>query len=195
MNMQPNSIGRASSPAEALNRLAGEEGWPILCDAACDFTEPKLSEVTALWRAKAQDGIPFRREMTARLLQPYIPMLAIYERSYTQDGTVRYKVRLMGTTMVQFTSEMSGHYLDEIIDPIYLPRWHAVGNHTFAHGGPLRILMRSDSFHRHFLVGEAFVAPLRKDDGEPSLLMTVIQYGGFDPWETVEARARAKLGL
>lgn len=182
---------------ESLNAQAHEAGWPIICDAGCRFTEKKLFGVMALWQqmAEAAGGTPLRRDMTARLLQPYIPQLSIFERVSMADGRARFRVRLMGTNVVQFTTEMSGRFLDEVIAGEFLPRWYAVGQAILHYGGPLRILHRGDSFHKKHIVGEGFAAPLKTNEGRTDLIMAVTSYEGFDSWDVIAAQARLQLGL
>lgn len=180
---------------DAFNQAALASDWPILIDPQCRFTENRLYGVQALWQQLAGITIPRRQDMTARLLQPYIPQLSIFERVQTDTVPVRFRARLMGTNMVQFTAEMTGHFLDEIIGPTFLPRWLCVGQTILHHGGPLRILHRGDSFNKKFVVGEGFAAPLLTTDGRPDLIMTVFNFEGFDSWEVVAARALAQLGL
>lgn len=182
--------------ANDFNLAAIAHGWPILIDPLCRFSEGKLHSVMALWQQMTADNsIPRRQDMTARLLQPYIPQLSIFERVPGEDGTVRFRARLMGTNMVQFTAEMTGHFLDDMIGPDYLPRWISTGQTILGHGAPLRILHRGDSFNKKFVVGEGFAAPLLTTDGRADLIMTVFNFEGFDSWEVVAARTLAQLGL
>jgi hypothetical protein len=195
MDMQSGYYQNRISCVGDLNRQAIANGWPLLCDSDCRFTEKKLSGVLALWREKAVDGIPYRKDMTARLLQPYIPQLSIFERVATADGLGRFRVRLMGTNMVMFTTEMSGRFVDEAIEAEFLPRWNALGQAVLHCGGPVRILHRGDTFHKKHVVGEAFAAPLLTNDGRADLIMAVTSFEGFDSWEVVSSQARLQLGL
>lgn len=182
---------------EIFNKRAIESDWPVLCDDACRFSEKKLTGASALWQLKAQEAghTPLRKDMTVRLLQPYIPRLSIFERVPDGGGAMRYRVRLMGTNVVTYTKEMTGHFLDEVIEPPFLPAWYAVGETIFQYGGPLRILNRGDTFRKKYLVGESFAAPLLTNDGRADLIMSVTSYEGFAPWDAVYSRAKQQLGL
>lgn len=180
---------------DIFNRRCLDAGWPVLCDPGCRFTDRKLSGVLTLWQNMAVSGIPYRKDMTARLLQPYIPQLAIFERVAGDDGHSRIKTRLMGTNMVTFTMEMSGRFLDEVIAPEFLPRWVETAELVLRFGGPVRILHRGDTFKKKHIIGEGFAAPLLTNDGKTNLIMAVTSYEGFDTWETVSAQAKLQLGL
>jgi hypothetical protein len=195
MNMMPNPPAADTAAIDAFNRQARDEGWAILLDPACRFGVAKLHSALALWREQAASGIPFRKAMTARLLQPYIPMLSIFERLSLPDGSVRYRNRLMGTDAALSTIEMTGKYVEDMIPEPYLRRWHALGQAFFSYCGPLRLLFGGDTFNKHFLVGEGFAAPLLTDAGRPDIGMSIIAYDGIDSWSVVEARACAELGL
>lgn len=175
---------------DRFNTLSDENHWPVLIDSLCRFSEAKLTAAEMLWRQKAVGALPRRQDMTARLLQPFIPQLTIYERIRGDDGTLRYRVRLMGTNTVQFTTEMTGHFVDEMIEPEHLPRWFILGQTILRQNGPLRILYRGDSFHKRHVVGEAFAAPLLTTDGRADLIMVITTFEGIDSWEVVSKRAR-----
>lgn len=175
---------------DQFNGLAIRQGWPVLIDRLCRFTDIRLSTARALWQRMASTGLPRRQDMTARLLQPYIPQLAIYERQQATGTALRYRVRLMGTNTVQFTTEMTGHYIDDIIGPDHLPRWLIVGQTILRYGGPVRLLYRGDSFQKKHVVGEVLAAPLLTTDGRPDLIMAVTTFEGADSWEAVATRTR-----
>lgn len=176
-----------------FNALAEENQWPVLIDSQCRFSERKLIAAHDLWQQKAAGGLPRRQDMTARLLQPFIPQLTIYERVSGTDGTLRYRVRLMGTNTVQFTAEMTGRFVDEMIDPEHLPRWFVLGQTILRQNAPLRVLYRGDSFHKRHVVGEVFAAPMLSIDGRADLIMAITTFEGADSWEVVCQRAREQL--
>ena len=182
--------------ANGFNATAARQGWPVLCDATCEFTSSKLHEFLSLWRGIADnDRIPFRREMTARLLQPFMRSIALYERVAGEDGSRRWRVRLMGSTVVRFLGELTGKFLDEVVPEKFLPRWHAMGDVTLAIGLPARFLVRSDTFDKPYLVAEYFFAPLRADDRAASMVLMVGCYDGKFSWADVDVEERQHLGL
>jgi hypothetical protein len=195
MNDRQNVAVPVSQVVERFNQTAHANGWPVLCDPYCRFIDPKLNDAAQLWREKAQSGIPYRHDMTVRLLQPFVSQLSIYERQRLPDGATRWKARLMGTDVALAMAEMSGKYIDEVLKPEFLPRWKLTGETLLEHGGPLRFLRRVDSFGKRYMVGEDFAAPLLNDRGQMEISMSVSSFDIFDPWEIVEQKTRIELGL
>lgn len=185
----------AYDAADRFNRLAAEKHWPLLCDPYCRFTDHKLHDALQLWLAKGGGGIPYRKDMTARLLQPYISQLSIFERLTGPEGDRRWRVRLMGTEVALTTAEMTGKFVDEVIPECYLERWLQTGETILASGRPVRLLRRADSFGKQHIVSEEFTAPLRNDSGAVEMTIGISSFENFDPWDVVEKRTRRELGL
>lgn len=181
--------------ADAANEIAERNGWPVLYDSTCQFSQPKLSELLSLWYIMADCGVPRRQDMTARLLQPYMRMLALYERIPAEGGTRRYRVRLMGSAVVQVLGELTGRFLDDAVPEKFLPRWYTINDIPLATGVPLRVLVRSDTFDKSHIVGELFCAPLRAEDGDTRLVLHAACFDGSRSWTDVAAEARQRLGL
>ncbi|MDE2109930.1 MAG: hypothetical protein KGJ79_02225 [Alphaproteobacteria bacterium] len=183
--------------AAAANDLAQRRGWPMLYDATCQFRHAKLKDLHALWCAMAErDGdIPYRLEMTARLLQPYMRMLVLFERVVAAGSSRRYRVRLMGSSLVEALQDMTGRFLDEALPGRYLPRWYMKNDITLATGAPLRMLVRGDTFDRSYLVGEYICVPLRAGGGEISLVLAAAYFDGTRPWTELAAEECQRLGL
>ena len=180
--------------AAAFQDAAAAGGWPILCDEACAFDHAMLSALLALWQSEAAGGIPARNAMTARKLQPFMRNIAIYER--TGEGVQRrYRVRLMGSGIVQVYGELTGKYFDEIVPGKYLPRWYALSDVALLAQKPVRLLLRADTFDKAHMVAEYFCAPLAADTGVVKFVLVGMMFDGKRPWPVVEAEARAKLGL
>lgn len=195
MGCKPNICAVEIEAAERFNRLASENRWAVLCDPYCHFTDPKLCEMVSVWQSKANGGIPYRRDMTVRILQPFISQLSIYELVSSEDGSIRWRVRLMGTEVALTTAEMTGKFLDEVVPQDFLDRWNAVGEAILDAGCPLRVLRRADSFGKRHIVSEEFVAPLANDSGRPEMTMSISSFENFDSWEIVEGRLRGELEL
>ena len=124
--------------------MASRNDWPILYDASCQFGHAELSKLLSLWRSMTgRGGIPRRRDMTARLLRPYMRMLSLYERVLADDGARRHRVRLMGSAVVQVLGELTGHFLDEVVPEEFLPRWCPMIDVPLAAGAPMRLLNSS----------------------------------------------------
>jgi hypothetical protein len=180
--------------AASFNRAAAEHGWPMLCDDSCAFTSPMLASLLALWRQEAAEGIPGRKALTARKLQPFMRSLAIYER-VGEGETRRYRVRLMGSGIVQFYGEMTGKFVDEVVREIYLPRWYGLCDVSLKAKIPVRILLRADSFDKSHMVTEYLCAPLKAEDGKTKFVLAGVCFDGSRPWSAVEAEARRTLNL
>jgi hypothetical protein len=182
-----------TSPA-ALNETATQLGWPMVCDESCDFSNPILASLLELWRAEAGGGIPPRETFTARKLQPFMRNIAIYERMGDGDQR-RYRVRLMGSGIVQYYGELTGKYLDEVVPERFLPRWYAASDIALTVGAPMRLLERADTFDKSYIVAEYFSAPLASPSGAAKFLLLGMDFDGRRPWSMVEAEVRQKLGL
>jgi hypothetical protein len=182
----------ASAPA--FNQTAARCGWPIIADETCAFDHAMLTELLALWRGEAANGIPARAAMTARKLQPFMRNIALYER--IGDGAQRrYRVRLMGSGIVQYYGELTGKFVDEVVPEKFLDRWYALSDIALLSQKPVRLLLRADTFDKSYMVAEYLCAPLVSDSGLAKFVLVGIVFDGKRPWNVVEAAARAKLGL
>lgn len=195
MSTQATAKAPVQTPVEDFNRRVLENGWAVLCDPVCRFSASLLLDALELWRKTANGSIPYRRDMTARRLRPFIPVLSIYERVRHPGGGWRYRTRLMGTKLAFTTIEMSNRFVDEVIAEPYLTRWHALGETVLAHGKPLRIVYSGISLGKPFLVNEAMVAPLLTNDGKADLIMSVTSFDGIDSWKVVEEQTLRQLGI
>src|ERR1700733_4802025 len=165
--------------ADRYNALAAAQGWRSACHAVLEFKHHALSDLLAIWRRIAPPGgIPRRSEMTPRLLRAHLTDIAIYERSHSQDGRERYRMRVTGARYSSVIGDFSGKYLDETVAPSVLRRWHAAPNAVIAAGAPLRFVSRTETVDKPFLTGEYMMAPLIGDSGE---IDTVIAGAAFGP--------------
>jgi hypothetical protein len=182
--------------ADAANEFVRRQNWPILYDDTCQFIHRELSDLLSVWRSLAgQWDVPWRRDMTARLLQPCLRRLALYERVTGADGSRRYRVRLMGTAIVHMLGELTGRFLDEALPEKFVPRWYPMLDVPLATGAPLRILARVDTVNKSFIVGENISAPLRAEDGETKIVLVATFYDSTRPWTDVAAEECKRLGL
>jgi hypothetical protein len=179
---------------EALNEAAGAQRWPMIADPGCEFASPLLAELLALWQTEAAQGVPARQAMTARKLQPFMRNIAIYER-IGEGAQRRYRVRLMGSGIVQYYGELTGKYVDEAVPEKYLARWYAVSDITLATHKPVRLLLRADTFDKSYMVAEYLCAPLAAEAGTVKFVLVGMNFDGHRPWPVVLAEARQKLGL
>lgn len=180
--------------AAALNQTADERGWPMLCDESLSFESPMLADLLALWQSEAANAIPPRNALTARKLQPFMRNIAIYER-IGEGEKRRFRVRLMGSGIVQYYGELTGKYVDEAVPEKYRDRWYAVCDTPLVSAKPQRVLLRSDTFEKSYMSAEYLCAPLATDAGLVKFILVGMVFDGRRPWAAVEAEARAKLGL
>ncbi|HEY4116051.1 MAG TPA: PAS domain-containing protein [Rhizomicrobium sp.] len=187
-DMQP---GAASEACQQFNDAAKAAGWAALCDANLAFGDPRFDPLVTIWHeAAAQGRLPRRPELGPRTLKLLLKNIAIYERAVA-GGTVRYRVRLMGTAFADVMGDLSGKFLDEAVPPQHLPRWHAALDAAIAAGAPLRFMSRSDTTAKSYLVAEYFEAPLVAEDGSVSLILAA---GYFAPrsWREVAAHEQRR---
>lgn len=194
MSLPPREAPPEIASAAALNEAAAQNGWPMLSDETCDFTHPMLSELLSLWRSEAKGDIPQRQVLTARKLQPFMRDLAIYER-LSEGAQRRYRVRLMGSGIVQYYGELTGKYVDEVVPAKFLPRWYAISDVAIYGEKPVRVLLRADTFDKSYMVAEYLCAPLRADGGAVKFVLLGMNFDGRRPWSVVEEEARKRLGL
>jgi hypothetical protein len=194
MSAPPKSAPPEIVNATAFNEAATQFGWPMLCDETCDIADTMLCDLLALWRQEAANGIPQRQELTARKLQPFMRDIAIFERQ-AEGPRRRYRVRLLGSGIVQYYGELTGKYIDEVVPESFLPRWYALSDVALLAERPLRFLFRADTFDKSYMVAEAFCAPLRADGGPVKFVLVGMVLDGRRPWSVVEDEARKKLGL
>lgn len=137
MGIQPGKLSGRITGADDFNAAAKLNRWPGLCDPTCKFFYAKHRDVLALWREMAgTEGVPFRNQMTARRLQPYLKSVLLYERVEGPHGERHYRLRLMGSKIVQVFGEFTGKFLDEVIPENFLPRWEALPDAVLGTGAP-----------------------------------------------------------
>jgi len=164
MTFEPNSR------VEAFNEWAVTHNWPAHCDPSLNFESPALHDLLAIWREQSgSDAIPHRGKLTARILKSHLGHISIIERM--EESPSRYRVRLLGTQLVQALGEMQGKYLDEVIAPDVVPHWNARLDLTLAENRPLRFISRVDMKKLYFLRSETMWAPLASDRESPSIVL------------------------
>jgi hypothetical protein len=173
----------AIQASETFNARARAEGWPSLCDPELAFTDTRFRVLLSLWHGFAVgDRMPRRSDFTPRALKALLRNVAIYER--VANGTVRYRVRVMGTAFADAMGDLSGRYIDEAM-PSFAPRWQAAFDAAVEAHAPLRFIGRSDTANKSCVVAEFFEAPLVDDNGAAMVLAA----GHFAPrpWMAVRA--------
>jgi len=169
-------------PVEDLRAQARVGGWPVAFDPTLTFDRSGLKRFVELWESK-RDGkaLPRRRDFSARELKSTLSRIMLFEKV---EGP-RYRIRLMGTGLVQVWGDMTGKFVDEALPPRLQPRWKGMIEATLALGRPLRIVARVEFLEKTFLVAEIASVPLCDDSGRPVLVMAAIHASSERPWEEV----------
>ena len=164
-----------------FNQWAEKRDWEARCDPDLAFESPLLRNLLAVWRDQAKGRVaPLREEMTARLLKPFLPSIAVIERL----GPERYRVRLMGTRLTQVLGHLQGKILEEEVSPENAARWHALFQLSLTERRPLRYAAPVAYSGAEYLRAEALHLPLSADGGEPTMLLIAAVFApnaGDDP--------------
>jgi hypothetical protein len=164
--------GQAGDAVAAMNARATAMGWAIRCSEYLDFVEPALNGLSDIWCARAsRTGFPSRSEFDARTLKPFLPNVSLAERVRDEDGTVRFRTRLFGSTLARIFGEQTGRTLEEWLPPPYCERWHAPYSTLLLCRKPLRIVTRFEWPRVNWLDGEMFATPLSNGDDEPTMIL------------------------
>lgn len=154
-----------------FNAKAQAKGWPLHVDCVCDFEQPKLRELLALWQSLADNGVPPRAALDMRRLKPYARNVAILEKNTTADGH-QYRFRLFGSALTMLLGEHTGRTLDETVLPEMLPGWIAFYDAVLAGRRPMRLVSYYHRPNADFLMGEIFAAPLADDAGVVRMVLS-----------------------
>ena len=150
--------GAAAEASEKFNAKARAEGWASYCDPCLSFHRLEFRLLIATWRDLGDEQhLPSRKDLTPRRLKSLSRNIVIYER--VANGSVRYRVRVMGTAFSEIMGDLSGHYLDEAMPAEQMPRWQAALDTALEAGAPLRFVAGADTSGKPFMAGEYFEAP------------------------------------
>jgi len=99
----------------ALNRQIVESRFRL--DPELRFRRPELRELAALWDEKRAGRLaPDRGDFSPFVLRPYLPRVLIYEIVHEPDGRRRFRIRLYGTLISQYSGrDPTGKFVDEIM--------------------------------------------------------------------------------
>ena len=182
-----------ATPA-SFNEIATAKGWPTLCDEHCGFDHGLLNDLHSLWRQEAQTGVPARAALTARKLQPFMRNIALYER-IGAGAERRYRVRLLGSGIVQYYGELTGKFFEEAVPEKFLERWYAWTDISLLAQKPMRIVLRADTFEKSYMTAEYFCAPLLAEDRLMKFVLFGMVFDGNRLWADVEAETRRNFDL
>jgi hypothetical protein len=174
---------------EALNAQAREKSWPARCDATLAFEEPQLAFFVQTWQSQLRGRVmPARSDVTVRVLKQHLHRIILLERVEDEQKGRRYRVRLMASGLAHIWGDMTGKYLDEVIPPHLLPRWHGFSDLVLHVRQPLRFTAKVEFQGKDFLVAELAIVPLSDDAGRPTMVMAAVHTSGDRSWEAAMAR-------
>jgi hypothetical protein len=172
----------ATEAGKRFNAKAQAQGWSSVCDETLAFARLELRSLLNLWRGFATDArVPAWHDFTPRVLKSLLRNVAVYER--VTNGSVRYRVKLMGTAFTDVMGEVCGKYLDEAIPEEFLPRWSAALDSVLEAGAPLRFVAKTDADKKSYLIGEFLGAPLMTDAGSPTMVLAAVHFAPPAPVE------------
>jgi hypothetical protein len=158
---------------QAMNARAEDAGWTFLLAPACDFEHPSLAAALALWQAKAAGrAMPFRSDMTARAMKPFLTNMSLIERVESGTGR-RYRVRLHGSTLAGYLGDTTGKFLDDFVEPEQIGSYLGIYDTLLQLGVPLRVVSRYQAPKIDYLTGESLVAPLAVAGSGTPLILSV----------------------
>ena len=176
----------------AYNAYAKERSWPSYCDRSLAFDSPELVDMLAIWRrAAGARAMPARSELTARLIKPHMPHIAIYEQIESCNAKPRYRVRLMGTIFAQVYGDLTGKIIDEAVPEAMVPRFHHGIHEVLSTQQPLRFVSRVDMNNRVYFVAEYLMVPLAGDEGTPTMVLSRAHFSAARTWNEVAEQIAA----
>jgi hypothetical protein len=183
--------GTAAEASEKFNARARAEGWASFCDPCLGFHRMEFRLLVATWRdLNEHEHLPCRKDLTPRRFKSLLRNIVVYER--VANGSVHYRVRVMGTAFSDIMGDMTGQFLEDVVPAEHMPRWQAALDTALEAGAPLRFVARADTPCKSFLVGEYFEAPLLDDDGCPSMVLAA---GHFAPRHWADVMERQTGGM
>lgn len=166
-------------------------GARFILDTQCNrFRHPALAQALAVCREHAgPDGLTNRKALNPRVMQPFLKKVALFERVEHPPGPKRWRARVTGEEFTLAYAEMSGKYLDEVLQRKFLLRWKALADFVLAWGKPVRYLTVTEAFNRDNSVLEHLLVPLMGNELSHMLLVGHFQRGA--KWDTVVAEEAA----
>ena len=169
-----------SALCERFNAQSAQGEWQAVCDSALVFDSGKLSELLGIWQSVRGDrALPERTDFTARVLAKHLSSLTFVERVEAPGQERRYRFRLFGSALAQYTGDWTGKFLDEAVPPAFQPSWFATYDTAIAACVPLRFVSRFRAEHLHHIQAETLIAPLGDDRGTANGLLISVVYSPF----------------
>ena len=120
-----------------------------------------------------------RADFTARILAKHLSHLTFVERVETAGKERRYRFRLFGSALAQYTGDWTGKFLDESVPAHFQPSWFATYDAVIAARVPLRFVSRFRAEHLHHIQAETLIAPLGDNSGTANGLLISVVYSPF----------------
>lgn len=171
-------MGRQSDLVAGFNRDCETRGWPMRADASLAFEGPALTLAMQIWHGqRGARAMPSRKDMTPRLLKPFIPKVALFDVVREKDR-VRFRSRVTGTEIARRFGEGSGKFIDEAVPSPFRERWLAILQLALDTGAPVRTTSRLEFQNQSYLKIECLVAPLADDPKNPDTMFLVAHIAG-----------------
>lgn len=169
-----------SGICERFNAQSAQEKWLAVCDSALAFESGKLADLLGIWKSVRGDRtLPERADFTARILAKHLANLTFVERVETPGRERRYRFRLFGSALAQYTGDWTGQFLDDNVPPAFQPSWLATYDTVIEARVPLRFVSRFRAEHLHHVQAETLIAPLGSDSGTANGLLISVVYSPF----------------
>ena len=165
---------------ERFNAQSAQEKWQAVCDSALVFDSGKLADLLGIWQSVRRDrALPERADFTARILAKHLSYLTFVERVEGPGQKRRYRFRLFGSALAQYTGDWTGQFLDDAVPSAFQPSWFATYDAAIAARVPLRFVSRFRAEHLHHVQAETLIAPLGDTSGTADGLLISVVYSPF----------------
>jgi len=169
-----------SALCERFNAQSAQEKWQAVCDSALVFDSGRLADLLRIWQSVRGDrALPERADFTARILAKHLPNLTFVERVETPGQERRYRFRLFGSALAQYTGDWTGRFLDDSIPAAFQQSWLATYDTVIAARVPLRFVSRFRAEHLQHVQAETLIAPLGGGSGTAKGLLVSVVYSPF----------------
>ncbi len=177
----------------AATRSAGYVGAPWFGTFDAHFATPQLKRVCDLWHAKrGSRTMPARSDMTIRDLKFALTNLSMLD--IVRDGDrVRYRARLVGSTLDELVAPMTGRLIDEAVPAHFAQKWSAQWSPAIAERRFTRTVGRVEFAGRRWYVAESAFAPLSSDGETPDVLMVLAYYHAADSGDASSREVATRL--
>jgi hypothetical protein len=166
-----------SAIADRFNAQSAREQWQAVCDNTLAFESGRLADLLGIWQSVRGDRmLPDRADFSARVLAKHLSTLTFVERLEAPGKARRYRFRLFGSALAQYTGDWTGKFLDESVPAQFLPSWFATYDATIEARVPLRFVAQFRAEHLQHIKAETLAAPLDGETGAATGLLISVVY-------------------